>query len=1188
VTFGISPALPVVSYDLTDTTQTYTRGVAITPIAPTGITNLANLNNFTTYPPLPAGLEVNSTGYIIGTPTANQSTAIFKVKSCNSWDVCSAGVAFTITINEPAPVISYPNSEYEFFKDVPITPIVPTSTGGVPSSWEISPELPSGLSLRADGAIIGIPFVDSLATNYTIYANNSGGTETVVIEITINGTGVFVNYPYNNAELAQYSPMMPLYPSTSGAAVISWSIDPTLPSGLLFGISNGTIYGTPSALTDSTVYTINATGVEDYSLTTVTLSVLVDTDFDGIPDTSDDDLDGDGWSNDAESQCNTDETDESDYPSDVDQDRTCDLFDTSDDRAIILIYFRNNVELANHSAMNPLVPVTAGGDIDTWEIYPALPLGLEFNGTMPSRSTTDTGTISGTPTETSGATVYTIWANNTNSGQSSSFQITLGVLLDSDGDGNPDVYDDDIDGDSWSNDMENLCGEDPTDSSSTPIDTDGDGVCNYIDSDDDGDASIDTEEIMCNSDPLDQSSVPVDADNDGTCDALQSDRDLDGWADGPEESCGTDPDDASSVPVDSDGDMICDSLDDDRDGDGVGNNVDDFPDDRSASKDYDGDGDPDSIVGTSTSTPPLVEDYDDDNDGWSDYDESMCGTDPLDTSDIPTDTNGDKTCDALEDDTDGDGFTDVDDAFPLDKDEWLDTDGDGTGDNEDTDDDGDTWSDEDEVTCGSDPLDSVSIPTELDADGNCVVTQEETDVTEKETAVTEKEPKDSDNDSSSSNILWPATFCCLLLLLLLLIPLMYLSKERGDSLLVLIGMRNGPEPKNTTSKPKFVSGSGTKTDPFILKPGYVKNFGDSLESKETITISNLDPETLVTINDMAAHTNRGRFSMDSILVKGDPSQKGEGSIVFQLNFDDNVTEDDVSGFYNGKIRIGSSSVYINWEVKVGDPEADELAAEKEIKEAKEKADKKEAADAKSKSKSEKEATEKKIKEAEEKVAVAEAKVKAAEDRVASEKKAREAAEDAARVTAEQAAKERLEQLEKEMEERRKKLDEMDEKTRKKEEELLRISEKAKTIDFTTLGVAARSTVTESVEKGASEVAMGDTSDFEDSGSAWVQDNEGGMNLSWTGKTATALTGVKGLKRGFAAAATITASDVLQKITGVGPFIENKLNALGIYTFEQVGNMTSEIEEKVNIAIEFFPGRIKRDKWADQARKLDKE
>ena len=29
-------------------------------------------------------------------------------------------------------------------------------------------------------------------------------------------------------------------------------------------------------------------------------------------------------------------------------------------------------------------------------------------------------------------------------------------------------------------------------------------------------------------------------------------------------------------------------------------------------------------------------------------------------------------------------------------------------------------------------------------------------------------------------------------------------------------------------------------------------------------------------------------------------------------------------------------------------------------------------------------------------------------------------------------------------------------------------------------------------------------------------------------------------------------------------------------------MTSEIEEQVNIAIEFFPGRVKRDEWTKQA------
>ena len=777
VTFGIGPAVPVVSYNSADTTQTYTRGVAITPIAPTGVTNSGNLHHFTTYPPLPAGLSVNNTGHIVGTPTANQSTAIFKVKSCNSWNICSAGVPFTITVNEPAPVISYADSEYEFFKDVPITPVVPTSTGGVPSSWEISPALPTGLSLRGDGAIVGIPFVDSPATNYTIWANNTGGSGTVVLEIAINGTGIFINYPYNTAELAQYSPMMALYPSTSGAAIVSWSIEPTLPSGIFFGTNNGTIWGTPSTLTESAVYTINATGVEDYGTATVTISVLTDTDLDGIPDDNDNDIDGDGWSNSDEANCLTDETDGNDYPSDIDQDRICDLVDTSDDRAIILIYLSDNIELANHTAMNPLVPITAGGDITGWEIYPTLPLGLEFNGTMPGRSTTDTGIITGTPTELADAAIYTIWANNSNSGQSGSFQITLSVLLDTDGDGTPNVYDDDIDGDTWSNEMEILCGEDPQDASSTPLDTDDDNLCNYIDSDDDGDSFTDTDEIMCNSDSEDASSVPVDEDNDGICDALQSDRDLDGWADGPEESCGTDPDDDSSVPVDSDGDMICDSQDDDRDGDGVGNNVDDFPDDRSASKDTDGDGKPDSLSGTSTSVPPLEEDYDDDNDNWSDYDETMCGTNPLDDTDFPTDSDGDEICDALEDDTDGDGVTDAEDAFPMDANEWLDTDEDGTGNNADDDDDGDNWSDADEERCGSDPLDSQSIPENIEEDGTCVTTKSKSD-------------KKSDDDSS---ILW--WICCPLLLLLLLLLLAFVARERGDSVLVMVGIRNGQNQK---------------------------------------------------------------------------------------------------------------------------------------------------------------------------------------------------------------------------------------------------------------------------------------------------------------------------------------------------------------------------------------------------------
>lgn len=72
-------------------------------------------------------------------------------------------------------------------------------------------------------------------------------------------------------------------------------------------------------------------------------------------------------------------------------------------------------------------------------------------------------------------------------------------------------------------------------------------------------------------------------------------------------------------------------------------------------------------------------------------------------------------------------------------------------------------------------------------------------------------------------------------------------------------------------------------------------------------------------------------------------------------------------------------------------------------------------------------------------------------------------------------------------------------------------------------------------------------------------------------------------------ASVDEKDDLKIIKGVGPFIEEKLNALGIYTFSQISKMTSELEDQVNEAIEFFPGRVKRDEWASQAKDLlDKE
>ena len=62
-------------------------------------------------------------------------------------------------------------------------------------------------------------------------------------------------------------------------------------------------------------------------------------------------------------------------------------------------------------------------------------------------------------------------------------------------------------------------------------------------------------------------------------------------------------------------------------------------------------------------------------------------------------------------------------------------------------------------------------------------------------------------------------------------------------------------------------------------------------------------------------------------------------------------------------------------------------------------------------------------------------------------------------------------------------------------------------------------------------------------------------------------------------------DDLKMISGIGPFIEERLNALDIYTFRQISNFSPQDIETINDAIEYFSGRIERDEWVAQALEL---
>ena len=65
-------------------------------------------------------------------------------------------------------------------------------------------------------------------------------------------------------------------------------------------------------------------------------------------------------------------------------------------------------------------------------------------------------------------------------------------------------------------------------------------------------------------------------------------------------------------------------------------------------------------------------------------------------------------------------------------------------------------------------------------------------------------------------------------------------------------------------------------------------------------------------------------------------------------------------------------------------------------------------------------------------------------------------------------------------------------------------------------------------------------------------------------------------------------DDLKKIKGIGPKFEGDLNAKGVYYFRQIAAWSAKDIKMVDEIIDSFPGRIERDEWVKQAKKLAKD
>ena len=263
------------------TSLSYSQGNAVYTMSQTISDNIPSssggaVSSYSITPTLPSGLSFNtSNGRITGTPSATVNPAqSFTVTASNAAG-STAGVV-SIRVNAAVPTISYSGSPFTLTRDTAYT-LTATTTNA--ASVAIGGTLPSGLSLNSStGAITGTPSVISVATPYSVSVTNSTGqTATTTINLRVNDIPPSsLAYSSPSASYTVGAAISNNSPSSSGGAVITYSITPSLASqtGLGFSTSTGVISGTPTTTkSPAGVYTVTSTNSGGSTTATVTFTV---------------------------------------------------------------------------------------------------------------------------------------------------------------------------------------------------------------------------------------------------------------------------------------------------------------------------------------------------------------------------------------------------------------------------------------------------------------------------------------------------------------------------------------------------------------------------------------------------------------------------------------------------------------------------------------------------------------------------------------------------------------------------------------------------------------------------------------------------------------------------------------------------------------------------------------------------
>lgn len=430
----------------------YSRNPAYYPygsaISPNILSSVGTLASVSISPALPAGLTYNATsGTISGTPTTITAAQSYTVRATNPQG--TSYLTLNLAVTDQPPVMTYTGSTTWVYQvGTPITNIAPTTlTGGATTSCTASPPLPPGLTLSTQCQLSGTPTTPVATKNYTISANNAGGSSSFVLNLTVNDRAPNFSYSPASATFYRTQAITTITPTLGGSsgAITSCSTDVAFPAGVVLN-SDCSISGTPTALAASHTYNITGTNSGGSFVTTYSFSVI-----EPIPNISYSPSTRTITINQAATinVTNTGGTPSSCTPSialptGLSMSATCNITGTPTvltagwsatvtatnstgsgttaltinvvDVPPTIAYSGSPYSFGAGFAISSKTPTNSGGAITGCSSSPTLPTGLSLSSTC---------VISGTPSTAQAATNYTITA--TNSGGSGSTTISIAV-----------------------------------------------------------------------------------------------------------------------------------------------------------------------------------------------------------------------------------------------------------------------------------------------------------------------------------------------------------------------------------------------------------------------------------------------------------------------------------------------------------------------------------------------------------------------------------------------------------------------------------------------------------------------------------------------------------------------------------------------------------------------------------------